>query len=179
MFCGSLNMLSRRSCHATFSGFLRPHGMQKQHFRPTGSASLAAEDAVLVCSTLFVRRQHKNLLRHNEHFPGSLGVAALLSAMAAAVWATSGSGDELLERLQHPHSFLDFLDATSGDVDGSTLLGDFLRRQRWQHAVFRMLVHGMHIKPKHGSQQRRHLQQVGRGCAATLLAESVSPFSDL
>lgn len=177
LFCCSLKILSRRSCQATFSGSFFPHGIQKQHFRLAEPPSLpAAVDAVVpFCSTLFVRRQHKNLLRHNEHFPGSFGAAApmLSAAMLASVRDSSGSEDGLLERRQQPQSF-------RGAAAGSTVdfVGFFLRH-RWQQAVFRIPVQGIHMKPKHGSQHRRHLQHVGRGCRVTLCSESLSPFSDL
>lgn len=180
LFCDSLKILSLRfSCHATFSGCFRPHGMQKQHFRLAGLLASVTFDP-WVCSTLFVRRQHKNLLRHSEHFPGSFtGDIVLLSAIEASVRETLGSDEALRDRRQQPQNLDDF----SWFVDWSVLVFssfvDLSRRQRLQQALFRIRVQGMHRNPKHGLQQRRHWQQLGLAGWESLLSESLSPGSDL
>lgn len=119
---GSLRILSLRSAHASrpASGcFLRPHGMHQQHIRragdmaslPAAAAAAAAAVAAAVvaavrCSscTLFVRRQHRNLLRHSAHFPGSL--LDIAADVSSTVVATAGASPSLscsgFERRQQP-----------------------------------------------------------------------------
>lgn len=162
-FFGSLSILSRRlSAHALVSFFFFLHGKQ-QHLRPSSSASL-------VLSILFVFRQHRNLSKHKEHFPGAFSGGTPLSICAAVDTRSSDCSDITFAAFLPQH----FMRFQQDGLTGSELLIDGfcdLRLQHLQHDKFFKRRHGMHSLEKHGAQHFEHLQQP---CFS-----SASPFSDL
>lgn len=170
--------------------------MHPQHVRRraglASAAAAAAAAAECICScTLLVRRQHRNLLRHSEHLPGSSGEPIAVAATAAVSSSSASSASasvwlSVRERLQHEQNRLS--DLVAAAVSGlsscfagwpaATSSGGRLapaRRQRRQQLVLPSFVHGQHSRLKHGVQHLRQPQQPsGFVLVAPLCVESAS-----